>query len=126
MKREPHILIVDDSRTIRYGLRLLLMTQGYQVMEAEDGEKALELVATLNPDLILLDWQMPKFDGFETARRIREIEGAESIPIILLTTSDFAADCNQHPDPNFNGYVSKIAHPDELLSCVKQHLSCED
>jgi CheY-like chemotaxis protein len=126
MKREPHILIVDDSRTIRHGLHQLLATQGYQVTEAEDGEKALELAAALNPDLILLDWRMPKFDGFETARRIRALEGARSISIILLTTSDFPAGCDHHPDPHFNGYVSKMAHPDELLSCVKQHLAGRD
>ena len=123
MNKQPRILIVDDSQSIRDGLKLLLSTKGYQVIEAEDGEKAIDLVPATNPDLILLDWRMPRFDGFETARRIRALEAAGSMPIILLTLDELAGDCHNEVGPDLNGSISKMAPPDELLSCVEQHLS---
>jgi DNA-binding NarL/FixJ family response regulator len=79
------ILIVDDHPSFRASARILLESEGYQVVgEAEDGITALRLAKELRPDLVLLDVQLPDFDGFEVADRLAELDGS---PRIVLTSS---------------------------------------
>jgi len=77
------ILVVDDNADNRYAMRLLL--DGFDVVEAPDGDEALRLLAAEHIDLILLDVQMPGIDGFEVCRRVRAREELRSVPIILVT-----------------------------------------
>ena len=84
------VLIVDDHPSFRAGARRMLEASGYSVVgEAADGEAALEAVRKLEPDLILLDVQLPGIDGFEVAARLRDAGGA---PTIVLTSSRDRAD----------------------------------
>ena len=81
----PRVLIVDDHATFRATARQLLEAEGYEVVgEAADGSSALECVARLRPDVVLLDVQLPDMDGFEVARRL-DRNGAR--PDIVLTSS---------------------------------------
>jgi two-component system alkaline phosphatase synthesis response regulator PhoP len=84
-KQGYKILIVDDEDHIRRILKFQLERHAYRVIEAENGEIALELVRREAPDLILLDLMMPKMDGFETCSRIRRNFQTAQIPIIMLT-----------------------------------------
>ena len=79
------ILIVDDYATFRASARSLLEAEGFDVIgEAENGVTALRLAKELEPEIVLLDVQLPDFDGFEVAERLRELESA---PVVILTSS---------------------------------------
>lgn len=81
----PRILVVDDHPSSRMTAVALLSVEGYDVVEAESGISALENVAHLTPDLILLDVMMPGLDGFEVCRQLKEDEHTRLIPIIFIT-----------------------------------------
>jgi CheY-like chemotaxis protein len=82
---EAKILIVDDVPENISVLFEFLISQGYDVSIAPDGESAIEVVEHEPPDLILLDVMMPGIDGFETCRRLKEDEGHREIPVIFMT-----------------------------------------
>ncbi|MEN9935536.1 MAG: hypothetical protein RLZZ387_2115 [Chloroflexota bacterium] len=83
-----HILVVDDDPAIVSLLQRMLSREGYQVLTARDGLEALESVAAHRPDLVLLDVTMPRMDGFETCRRIKDDERTALIPVTMLTGLD--------------------------------------
>lgn len=83
--RSSTILLVDDEPTIRDLTRRILALEGYTVLEAGDGETALELFAANTPDLVLLDVMMPGIDGIETCRRIQALPNGVTIPILIVT-----------------------------------------
>lgn len=84
------VLIVDDHATFRATARMLLESEGFEVVgEAEDGESAIEKTAALGPDLILLDVQLPDIDGFEVASRVTHVDGS---PAVILISSRDSAD----------------------------------
>jgi putative two-component system response regulator len=82
---QPRILIVDDHPTSRMTAATLLSVEGYEVLEAESGPVALNLVAQTKPDLLLLDVMMPGMDGFEVCRQLKQNETTRLIPIIFIT-----------------------------------------
>lgn len=79
------ILIVEDYEDVRRMLKILLESEDFHVLEAGTGPEALNAVKNGRPDLILMDLALPEFDGFETIRRIRRIDGFQNTPIIVLT-----------------------------------------
>src|SRR5439155_19864869 len=79
------VLVVDDEDDIRELCRVNLEFEGYEVIDAADGEAALQLVRSDHPDVIFLDLMMPKMDGWEVLRRLKEDDATASIPVILLT-----------------------------------------
>ena len=85
MNNPPLILVVDDNETNRDILITRLEIHGYRLLQAADGEEALASVAQHSPDLILLDVEMPKLDGFEVCRRLKNDPAMSFIPIILVT-----------------------------------------
>ena len=102
----PRVLIVDDHPTFRASARRLLEAEGFVVVgEAADGEAALAAAAALDPDLVLIDVQLPGLDGFETARRLTAAPGA---PAVVLTSS---RDWSEHGGlvlgSGARGFVSK-------------------
>jgi DNA-binding NarL/FixJ family response regulator len=87
----PRILIVDDHPSFRSTARVLLQAEGFEVVgEAEDGDSAVRAAQELRPDVVLLDVQLPDFDGFEVARRLATMNGGS--PAVILTSSRDAAD----------------------------------
>ena len=83
--RAAHILVVDDLPANTRVLEALLTRDGYRVTVAEDGERALEVVAVEHPDLVLLDILMPKMDGYEVCRRLKSDPATRLIPVVLVT-----------------------------------------
>ena len=79
------IVIAEDSSTIRRLVAARLAADGYQVIEAADGEEALAVVRSEQPDLLVLDKVMPKLDGFEVVRALRADPQTRSVPIVMLT-----------------------------------------
>lgn len=88
MERDPLILVVDDDRSTRRLMTTALKKSGFEVVEAENGLRALEVFELKRPDLVLLDVVMPEMDGFETCRRIRTHPNGPSVPVVIITGSD--------------------------------------
>ena len=89
---KPLILIADDRPSSRELLRLVLERAGYAVIEAEDGEKALDRARAVNPDLVLLDLQMPVLDGYGVLAALRGEERFRNLPVLALTASAMRGD----------------------------------
>ena len=111
------VLVVDDEPPIRRFLRASLLAQGYDVMEAEDGEKALEEVRRRPPDLLVLDLGLPGIDGLEVIRRLRG-DGA-AMPIIVLSSRMDEAGKVEALDLGADDYVTKPFGMDELLARIR-------
>ncbi len=79
------VLVVDDSRTIRFALKKMLVQGGYEVLEAENGREAIELAKAHSPVLIIMDIVMPELNGFQATRRMRKMEETRDIPIVIMS-----------------------------------------
>ncbi len=113
---KPTILVVDDeSRMVRF-IKMNLDLEGYLTLEANDGLQALEKVRDHNPDLVLLDVEMPGLDGFETLKRIREVSDAA---VIMLTVRAGEEDRIRGLDLGADDYVTKPFSPRELSSRIR-------
>jgi two-component system alkaline phosphatase synthesis response regulator PhoP len=113
----PTILVVDDEHNIIELARLYLTNEGYRVMEAGDGETALTLARTEQPHLMVLDIMLPKVDGWEVCKRLRQ-EG-DDIPIIMLTARDDDVDKIVGLEIGADDYMTKPFNPRELVARVK-------
>jgi DNA-binding response OmpR family regulator len=82
-----HILVVDDDADIRKLVERILTKHGHRVSEAEDGETGLGFAMVKKPDLIILDLNLPKMDGFEVCRRLKKGQTTKNIPVIMLTAA---------------------------------------
>ena len=116
------ILIVDDTPASINVVETVLTDSGYQVSVATSGEKALERLSKINPDLILLDIMMPGIDGYETCRRLKEKESTRSIPIIFLSALAETFDKVKGFDLGAVDYLIKPIASEELLARVRTHL----
>ena len=117
------ILVVEDQEDTRRILRDLLGSAGYELTEAENGEEALAALAKQQPDLILMDIQLPIMDGYEATRRIRTNPDLKSVPIIAVTSHALAGDEEKALTAGCNGYVSKPYSPRDLLAKVRAYLA---
>ena len=135
MNPPPRILIVDDNRVNRLVLRRGLESNGFEVIEAESGEKSLELLAqelnrqTANPpssdqiDLVLLDIMMPGMDGNEVLRQIRLRKSRSELPVIMATAMDSSEDIIESLSQGANDYITKPVNLPVVIARVETHLS---
>ncbi len=121
-KQGYKILVVDDEDHIRRILKFQLEKHAYRVIEAENGEIALELVRRESPDLVILDLMMPKMDGFETCSRIRQNFQTAQIPVIMLTAKSELPDKIKGLQDGANDYLTKPYSNEELLLRVRNVL----
>jgi DNA-binding response OmpR family regulator len=121
---DTKILLVDDNDNVISFVRPALEAQGYRVATASDGLGALYLVESLDPDLIILDIEMPAPDGLEVCRRLREL--GDETPIIFLTVRDSITDLEVGFDFGASDYVTKPFDVRELLARVKARLPPRD
>ena len=110
------ILIADDDRKIVDMLRRTLAYEGYHVLTASDGHEALTKAQSQRPDVVVLDWLMPRLDGIEVARRIR---AADTTPILMLTARDTIEDRVEGLDSGADDYLVKPFAPAELLARIR-------
>ncbi len=115
------ILLADDEKDIIEFLKYNLEIEGFEVLTAYDGNEALNKISQ-NPDLILLDIMMPKMDGFEVCRRIRQTSGFEKTPVIFLTAKSGELDEIQGLELGANDYIKKPISPKKLIARVKANL----
>lgn len=118
------ILVVDDFDDTRLLLRTWLERRGFRVVEAENGLQAINQAKTESPDLIIMDMQMPQLDGLSATRRIRDVEGLNSVPIVAVSAygadqfreQALAAGCNEYVSTPFEpatleGIIRALVHP---------------
>jgi DNA-binding response OmpR family regulator len=110
----PLILVADDDDDIRMLVTLRLERSGYEVVTAADGEAALELAIARTPDLAVLDVTMPKLNGLEVTRRLRERDDTKSMPVILLTARVQESDVAAGVEAGADDYVKKPFSPQAL------------
>lgn len=113
------ILIVDDEKNIVDILKFNLKKEGFETIEAYDGEQALELALNEKPDLILLDVMLPKMDGFAVCRTLRQ---TTSTPILMLTAREEEVDKVLGLELGADDYITKPFSPRELMARVKANL----
>ena len=116
------LLIADDDPDLRLLLQTTLEDPAYRILEASDGESALQLVKQERPDVVILDRMMPKLDGLEVAQAVLADPAIRHIPLILLTAMDPPAVGAGEPAPEVFAYLVKPFSPLQLLDTVRQAL----
>jgi two-component system phosphate regulon response regulator PhoB len=115
----PHILVVEDEEALSTLLQYNLEKEGYDVTLAGDGEEALMLVNERLPDLIVLDWMMPKISGIEVCRRLRSRSETRNVPIVMLTARGEESDRIRGLDTGADDYVIKPFSMTELTARIR-------
>jgi CheY-like chemotaxis protein len=111
------VLVVEDEKTTRQLLRRMLVGEGWQVREAENGRVALERLAEARPDLILLDLLMPEMDGFEFLAKLRQTPTMRHVPVVVVTAADLSEEDRRRLSGGVERVVLKAAYSrDELLA----------
>ena len=113
------VLVVDDEERLRRVLEARLLSMGYEVIMAVDGEDGLEKAVRTFPDLILLDVMMPKLDGFATARRLKALPATSHIPIVMVTTLNDVQDRVHALEAGADDFLTKPVDPSELKARVQ-------
>lgn len=118
------ILVVDDNEDSRDLVKKILKKQGYEIIEAIDGEEALAKAIAYRPDLILMDISIPKIDGYEVTRRLKARVDFKDTPIIAFTAHAMRGDQEKALQAGCNGYISKPINvrdfPDQIKIYLKE------
>ena len=116
--RAPVVMVVDDSLTVRKITGRLLEREGYRVLTAKDGVDALEQVEAARPDLMLMDIEMPRMDGFDLARNIRTNPTTANVPIIMISSRSAQKHRNHALELGVNAFIGKPYQESELLAQI--------
>ena len=116
------ILIVEDNRSNLKMLRLVLEEMDCDILEATDGAEAMDVAIASMPDLILMDIQIPKMDGLDVTRRLREMQEFSKTPIIALTAFAMEKDEQAGLDAGCNEYITKPFSTAKLLEIVHKYI----
>jgi two-component system cell cycle response regulator DivK len=122
-KGRQTVMIVEDFEDNRFMMRRLLEMSGYEVLEAVNGEEAVQMAAIAHPSLILMDLSLPLLDGLAATRRIRQYPDLRDVPIVAVSahdTADFHADALA---AGCNDYVTKPIDFDQLEELLKKLLA---
>ena len=116
------ILVVEDQPDNRQIIRDMLAGTDYEIIEAEDGEQALEAIAKQRPDLILMDIQLPIMDGYTATRKIKADPTLRSIPVIAVTSYALSGEEKKAREAGCDDYVPKPFSPRQLLAKIRNYL----
>jgi two-component system, cell cycle response regulator DivK len=119
------ILYIEDNDQNFYLVNFILSAKGYAVARGRDGREGIDLARKENPDLILLDIQLPVMDGYETARELRKIPGVSTTPIVALTSYAMAGDREKAMAAGCTGYIEKPINPKTFTSQIEHYLPPE-
>jgi twitching motility two-component system response regulator PilH len=122
MSESKTILVADDSPTIVEIMKFMLATMGYQVEVATDGVEAIERTYAVHPDLILLDIEMPKMNGYQVCRLIKADRATSHIPVLILTSRDLASDRFWGLATGADEYVVKDLEDESLFARIERLL----
>lgn len=116
---QPHVLVVEDEDALAELLQYNLKKEGFRVSVAADGEEAMMLVEERQPDVVLLDWMLPKISGIEVCRRLRNRQETRNLPIMMLTARGEEADRIRGLDTGADDYIVKPFLMKELFARVR-------
>lgn len=116
---EPFVLIVEDEPPLVELLKYNLESEGFRTAVAGDGEEALLMVEEETPDIIILDWMLPKLSGIEVCRQLRAQPDTRALPIVMLTARGEEADRLRGFETGADDYVVKPFSPSELVARVR-------
>jgi CheY-like chemotaxis protein len=117
------ILLVEDEKNIILGVTICLRSAGLDVEVAEDGAEALKMVQASKPDLVLLDLVMPRLNGLDALKTMKENEQTRDIPVIVLSARAQEEDIRRAIDLGADGYMAKPFRPAELLEVIERVLA---
>jgi twitching motility two-component system response regulator PilH len=117
------VLVVDDSAMVLEMVSAHLKQNGIEVLEAHDGSDAVEQLKTVTPDLVVTDVVMPKMNGYELCRWIKNNDSTKDVPVIMCTTKSEEFDKYWGMKQGADAYLTKPYHPPELIKTIKQLLS---
>lgn len=118
----PTVMIVDDSLTVRKITGRLLSREGYHVLAAKDGVEALEQMLDVVPDVMLVDIEMPRMDGFDLTRNVRADARLRNVPIIMITSRTADKHRNYAKEIGVNHYLGKPYQEDELMHLISGYV----
>jgi two-component system cell cycle response regulator DivK len=116
------ILYIEDNPNDQRLVRKVLATRGYTLVIAEDGSTGIQQAQTCNPDLILVDIQLPGLNGIETVRILRAIDACAQVPIVALTAYTEKFQRQSYIEAGFTDYQQKQAGIEPLLALVQSHI----
>ncbi|MCU0932386.1 MAG: response regulator [Serpentinimonas sp.] len=116
------LLIADDEPNILISLEFLMKREGYEVHLARDGQEALDAIAALRPDLVLLDVMMPRKSGFDVCQEVRATEALKDTRILMLTAKGRDTDVAKGTALGVNAYMTKPFSTKELVEKVRELL----
>lgn len=122
MQCKPLFLVVEDFEDSRFMMRRLLEMAGYNVLEATDGEQAVELAIQKKPAVILMDLSLPKLDGLSATRQIREQSGSRHVPIVAVSAYDGPESRDEALAAGCDAYMTKPIDFDQLSSLLHRFL----
>lgn len=117
------ILVIEDNEQNLYLIRYILEDCGHEVFSATEGREGIALAASLLPDLILLDIQLPIMNGYDVARRLRENPDLADTPIVAVTSYAMPGDKEKAMEAGCSGYIEKPIDPDTIDRQVEGYLS---
>lgn len=123
--QKPTVLVIDDSVTVRKVTSRFLERQGITAVVAKDGIDAMDILQELMPDLILLDIEMPRMDGFEVATQVKQSQHLQHIPIIMITSRTGEKHRERAFELGVNDYMGKPFQENELLTKIQGLLGIE-
>lgn len=123
--RIPSIMVVDDSLTVRKITSRLLEREGFQVVTAKDGVDALEQLVDYKPDVMLLDIEMPRMDGFDLARNVRADARLKDVPIVMITSRMADKHRNYAMEIGVNHYLGKPYQEEQLLELITGFIAAQ-
>ncbi len=121
MRTVPLVMVVDDSLTVRKITSRMLTREGFEVATAKDGVDGLQQLQDIEPDIILLDIEMPRMDGFEFARNVRADAKTKGIPIIMITSRTADKHRNRAVELGVNEYMGKPYQEEQLLVLIRHY-----
>ncbi len=116
------ILVVDDNQDNRELVVKVLKNKGYEMIEAVDGEDALQKAEVERPSLILMDLSLPKMDGYEVTRRLKGMDEYKEIPVVALTAHAMKGDMEKAFSAGCVGYITKPVDVRELPELIRSYL----
>jgi two-component system cell cycle response regulator DivK len=119
---KTNVLVIEDNEQNLYLVRFLLERQGFCVHEARDGRLGVTMASELNPDLILLDIQLPMLDGYAVAAEIRRDAALRDTPIIAVTSYAMVGDREKALASGATDYIEKPINPSTFIEQISKHL----
>jgi len=116
------ILYVEDNPENRLLIRRVLQAEGYQILEAENASRALEMLHTQQPDLILMDINLPEVDGYTLTNQIKSLPGLDRVPIVAMTANVMKGDRERTLQAGCDGYIQKPVDVDTLPGQIHHYL----